>query len=191
MSGLSIRSNERRPSLDRAGLRRRIERPPAVCFVDLTGFTRLTEEQGDEVAARLAANLAALVEEISRRHGGRAVRWLGDGGMFLFADPEAAVLAALEMVERAPAAGLPPTHIGIQAGPVLLQDGDVYGMTVNVAARLADLAEAGQVLTSEETVAQAQAPELRFEQIGPASLEGVVEPVMLYRAGHAEGRGET
>jgi adenylate cyclase len=174
--------------LDRAGLRRRVERPPAVCFVDLTGFTRLTEERGDEVAARLAANLSALVEEISRRHGGRAVRWLGDGGMFLFADPKAAVLAALEMVERAPAAGLPPTHIGIQAGPVILQDGDVYGMTVNVAARLADRAEAGEVLTTEETVAQVQSSELRFERIGPASLEGVVEPVMLHRARHAEGR---
>jgi adenylate cyclase len=167
--------------LKRAGLHQRVERPPAVCFVDLTGYTRLTEEQGDEVAARLAASLATLVEEISRRHGGRAVRWLGDGGMFFFPDPKAAVLAALEMVERAPAEGLPPTHIGIHVGPVIFQDGDVYGMTVNVAARIAGRAEADEVLISEETVRYAQGPEMRFERVGPASLKGVAEPLALYR----------
>jgi class 3 adenylate cyclase len=168
--------------LDQAGLRPRVEQPPAICFVDLTGFTRLTEEQGDEAAARLAASLAALVEEISRRHGGRAVRWLGDGGMFLFADPKAAVRAALEMVERAPAEALPPTHIGVHVGPVIFQDGDVYGMTVNVAARIAARAEAGQVLTTEETVAHARGPGVRFERVGPARLKGVGEPVTLYLA---------
>jgi adenylate cyclase len=168
--------------LERAGLYRRVERPPAICFVDLTGYTRLTEEQGDEVAARLAASLATLVEEISLRHGGRAVRWLGDGGMYHFTDPKAAVLAALEMVERAPAEGLPPTHIGIQAGPVIFQDGDVYGMTVNVAARIAARAGAGEVFTSEETVALIDGPEVRFERVGPASLKGVAEPLTLYRA---------
>jgi adenylate cyclase len=168
--------------LERAGLYRRVERPPAICFVDLAGYTRLTEERGDEVAARLAASLAALVEEIPRRYGGRAVRWLGDGGMFHFDDPKAAVLAALEMVERAPAEDLPPTHIGIQTGPVILQDGDVYGMTVNIAARIAARARAGEVLTSEEAVAQVQGPEARFEQVGPAHLRGVARPVILYRA---------
>lgn len=177
--------------LERAGLYRRIERAPAICFVDLTGYTRLTEEQGDEVAARLAASLATLVEEISLRHGGQAVRWLGDGGMFHFADPKAAVLAALEMVERAPAEGLPPTHIGIQTGPVIFQDGDVYGMTVNVAARIAARAGAGEVLTSEETVARVQGPEVQFARVGPAALKGVAEPVVIYRArGSGEGSSE-
>jgi adenylate cyclase len=173
-------------ALERAGLRLRVERPPAICFVDLTGYTRLTEEQGDEVAARLAGSLATLVEEISFRHGGRAVRWLGDGGMFLFADPKGAVMAALEMVERVPAKGLPPTHIGIQVGPVILQDGDVYGMTVNVAARIAAHAEAGEVLVSEEAVAHVQGPWVRFERVGPASLKGVAEAVVLYRARRGE-----
>jgi class 3 adenylate cyclase len=107
-------------ALERAGLYQRVSRPPAVCFVDLTGFTSLTEEQGDEVAARIAASLVALVEDISRRHGGRPVRWLGDGGMFLFKEPTAGIGAALEIAERAPGAGLPPTHIGIHAGPVIL-----------------------------------------------------------------------
>ena len=70
--------------LEAKGLHQRLDTPPCVCFVDLTGFTRLTEEQGDAAAAELAGRLGALVEGISRRHGGRPVRWLGDGGMFVF-----------------------------------------------------------------------------------------------------------
>jgi|SRR5438094_2445832 len=168
-------------ALERAGLYERVSRPPAICFVDLAGYTRLTEEQGDEVAARLAAELAALVEDIGRRHGGKAVRWLGDGGMFLFKEPTAGMLAALEMVESAPGAGLPPTHIGIHAGPVVSQDGDVFGRTVNLAARIAAQAAAGEVLTSAETVRLAKDSPLRFVRVGPTHLKGVAHPVTLYR----------
>src|SRR5918999_5023564 len=103
-------------ALERAGVLERARRTPAICFVDMTGYTRLTEELGDREAARLATTLGALVDEISRTHGGRAIRWLGDGGLFYFEDVEAAFLAALEMSERSPASGLPPTHIGVQAG---------------------------------------------------------------------------
>jgi class 3 adenylate cyclase len=147
-----------------------------------TGYTCLTEEQGDEAAARLASNLSALVDDISRHHGGRPIRWLGDGGMFHFKEAGAAVLAALEMAEEALAAGLPPTHIGIQAGPVIFQDGDVYGRTFNIAARIADRAQAGEVLTSEETVEQVEWVKVRFERVGPTELKGVAQPVTLYRA---------
>jgi adenylate cyclase len=74
-------------ALENAGLYRKVARPPAICFVDLTGYTRLTEERGDEVAAQMASNLASLVEDISRRQGGTPIRWLGDGGMFHFKEP--------------------------------------------------------------------------------------------------------
>jgi adenylate cyclase len=168
--------------LERAGLYQRAERSPTICFVDLTGYTRLTEEQGDETAARLASRLATLVDGVALRHGGRPVRWLGDGGMFLFPEATAAVRAALEMSEGAPAAGLPTTHIGIQSGPVVFQDGDVYGRTVNVASRIADLAEAGDVLTTEVTMRQVEAAEIDWARIGPAELQGVAMPVTLYRA---------
>jgi adenylate cyclase len=168
-------------ALERAGLHQRLVRPPAVCFVDLTGYTRLTEEQGDEAAARLAASLAALVEDISRRHDGRPVRWLGDGGMFLFKEPTAGMVAALEMVGTAPEASLPPTHIGIHAGPVVSQDGDVFGRTVNTAARIAARAGAGEVLTSSETVELVEDARLRFVRVGPASLKGITRPFILYR----------
>jgi adenylate cyclase len=155
--------------------------PPAVCFVDITGYTRLSEEQGDEVAARIVASLAALVEDISRRHGGQPVGWLGDGGMFLFKEPNARMVAALKTADRAPGAGLPPTHIGIHAGPVVAQDGDVFGRTVSIASRIAARAGAEEVLTSAETVELVEDSRLRFVRVGPASLKGVARPVTLYR----------
>jgi adenylate cyclase len=168
-------------ALERAGLLERAESTPAICFVDMTGFARLTEEQGDENAARLATSLAALVNDVSRRHGGRAIRWLGDGGLFYFDDVSAAFFAALEMSERAPSTGLPTTHIGVQAGPVVFRDGDVYGRTVNIASRIADQAEAGEILTSQETVERAAGGGVSFVQARTAELKGVAEPVTLYR----------
>ncbi len=76
-----------------------------MCFLDLTGYTRLTEERGDEAAAELAETLAALVRRLSQEHGGRPVKWLGDGVMFYFQDPAEGVLAALDMVEGVATAG--------------------------------------------------------------------------------------
>ncbi|MGH2554640.1 MAG: adenylate/guanylate cyclase domain-containing protein [Actinomycetota bacterium] len=174
--------NHAEVALDLAGLHQKVPRPPSICFVDLTGYTRLTEERGDEVAARLAGSLATLVEDISRRRGGRPIRWLGDGGMFHFRQPNAAVLSALDMIESAPRAGLPPMHIGIHTGPVIFQDGDVYGRTVNLASRIASHASAGQVLASEETVQRFSGGGVRFEPVGPVNLKGVDRHVQLYQA---------
>jgi adenylate cyclase len=168
-------------ALEGSGLQQRVPKPPAICFVDLTGYTRLTEERGDEVAAHVAGQLAALVNDISRRRGGRPVRWLGDGGMFHFPEPRAAVAAGLDMVERAPAASLPEAHVGIHTGPVVFQDGDVYGATVNVAARIASHAQAGQVVVSEETVHRSPGGGLRFQPLGPVDLKGVARPLPLYQ----------
>jgi class 3 adenylate cyclase len=168
-------------ALERAGLLERTASTPAISFVDMTGYTRLTEERGDEEAARLATSLADLVNEVSRRHGGRAIRWLGDGGLLFFDDVGAAFQAALELSDRAPAAGLPPTHIGVQAGPVVFRDGHVYGRTVNVASRIADEAEAGEVLTSQETAELAGDGVVRFERSRSAELKGVAAPMTLYR----------
>jgi adenylate cyclase len=86
------------------------------------------------------------------------------------------------MVERAPAIGLPPAHIGIHAGPVIFQDGDVYGRTVNIASRLASVAQAGQVIVSEEVAQLAEG--FSFQDIGPVTLKGVAAPMRLFRASH-------
>ncbi|HJU00090.1 MAG TPA: hypothetical protein VJ966_02665, partial [Actinomycetes bacterium] len=117
-------------ALEAEGALARPGRVPAMCFLDLAGYTRLTEERGDQAAAELAGSVAALVERMARAHGGTAVKWLGDGVMLHFPDPAEAVAAALEMVERLPAAGLPPAHVGVAAGPVVVQGGDYFGRTV-------------------------------------------------------------
>ena len=124
-------------ALEDTGVLARPGRVPAMCFLDLAGYTRLTEEQGDQAAAELAGTLAVLVGRSSREHGGVPVKWLGDGVMSYFRDPAGAVLAALQMVEQLPEAGLPPAHVGVAAGPVVVQGGDYFGRTVNLAARIA------------------------------------------------------
>jgi adenylate cyclase len=172
--------------LEANGLHRRLEQPPCVCFVDLTGYTRLTEERGDAAAAELAGRLAALIEGISRGYAGRPVRWLGDAGMFVFREPADAVQAALEMVAQAPGAGLPPTHIGIHCGPVVFQDGDVYGTTVNIAARLSARAAPGEVLVSRPAADRIHQP-IHLEPLGPVELKGVAHRLEVFRAGPAAG----
>jgi adenylate cyclase len=175
--------NHIKEALDASELQPRVPQPPAICFVDLTGFTQLTEQRGDEAAAQAAGRLAALVNDISRSRGGRPVRWLGDGGMFHFREPARAVAAGLDMVEGAPAAGLPPAHVGIHTGPVIAQDGDVYGWTVNLAARIAAYAGAGQVVVvSEDTARRAGSAGLRLVPLGTVALKGLAAPVPLYQA---------
>ena len=102
--------------LEGAGVLGRPERVPAMCFLDLVGYTRLTEEQGDQAAAALAEDLATLVNRSAREHGGVPVKWLGDGVMSWFREPAGAVLAALGLVEELPEAGLPPAHVGWRPG---------------------------------------------------------------------------
>jgi adenylate cyclase len=169
-------------TLEREGLHRSVPQPPAICFLDLTGYTRLTEERGDDAAARTAATLTQLVHRMTHSHGGRPVKWLGDGVMILFTDPAQAVRSSLEMVEGAPAAGLPPAHVGIDAGPVILQDGDYFGRTVNTAARIAARASAGQVLVSDEVAQATNDPNMKFFEIGSVELKGISRPIRIHEA---------
>ena len=167
-------------ALERAGLYRRVRRPPAVSFLDLTGYTRLTEERGDEAAAELATRLATLVRGSSRDHGGQPVKWLGDGVMFYFPNPGEGVSAALDMVEGVAAEALPPARVGIHAGPVVFQEGDYFGRTVNIAARIAEVARPGEVLVSQEVVDATDLDGVGVTAIGPIELKGVSQPLSLH-----------
>ena len=96
--------------------------------------------------------MGAVVRQTSIHHGGRAVKWLGDGVMLHFPNPGAGAVAALDMVDEIVGAGLPPAHVGLHAGPVIFQEGDYYGQTVNLASRIADYAQAGEVIVSRSVV---------------------------------------
>ncbi len=169
-------------ALAQAGLLTRLARPPAMCFLDITGYTRITQEGGDTAAADLAQKLGRLVQRISLQHGGRPVKWLGDGVMLYFREPGLGVVAALEMGDGVIAAGLPPAHVGLHAGPVVFQAGDYYGQTVNVAARIADYARPGEVVVSQAVVDATDTAQVSFTEIGPVELKGVAGVTRLYAA---------
>jgi adenylate cyclase len=161
---------------------RQPRQPPAIAFLDLTGYTTLAEERGDEASAELAASLASIVQEAAQAHRGRPVKWLGDGVMFHFSDPGGAILTGLELVEQTEKAISVPARVGINAGAVIAQEGDYFGRTVNIAARIADYARPREVLVSEETKRSARVAEVEFELIGDVSLKGVSGSVTLHKA---------
>ena len=157
----------------------RLETPPAVAFIDLTGFTRLTEERGDEVAAAIAMRLGELTTDTVRAHGGRVVKLLGDGVLVRFDDASAAADASLDLLAALVAAGLPSGHAGLASGPLIARDGDVFGRTVNLAARIADATPDGH-LYAPETVAAALPPD-RFDlrPVDGAVLQGIGRVALL------------
>jgi adenylate cyclase len=168
--------------LARAGFAERVEKPPAMCFLDITGYTRLTDERGDEAAAALAGELTRLVQRSSSQHGGKTVKWLGDGVMFWFRDPGPGVVSALDMADGVVQSGLPPAHVGLHAGPVVMQGGDYYGQTVNIASRIAEYARPGEVLVSGAVVEACEHLQVAFTDLGPVDLKGVGGPVHLHSA---------
>jgi adenylate cyclase len=172
-------------ALEDAGVHRREPRQVEGCvFADLSGYTMLTEESGDEEAARVSLRLAELVNEIASRHRGAVVKMLGDGVHFHFKDPHDAVMASLEIVDRVQPAGLPPAHIGVNAGPMIYDEGDYFGRTVNIAARIASQAGTGQVFVGEDVLRHITPSGFRLVEVGAFELKGIAEPLVLYEAVH-------
>jgi class 3 adenylate cyclase len=156
-------------------------------FARLYGGTvqRLVSSGLDEAAAELASDLASVVQESSRTHGGRPVKWLGDGVMFHFSDPAAAIRGGLALVEETEKALSVPARIGINSGAVIVQEGDYFGRTVNVAARIAEYAKPHEVLVSDEAKRNARVADVEFELVGDVPLKGVSTSVRLHRARRA------
>lgn len=119
-----------------------------VVFTDLEGFTRYTEQNGDEAASELLHEHHRTVGPIVRSRGGRTVKRLGDGLLLTFPEPEAAVLCCLELVDAQPA----PLRLraGVHMGDVLVTRDDVIGHVVNVAARVCESARGGEVLATAD-----------------------------------------
>ena len=101
--------------------------------------------------------------------------------MFHFTDPGRAILAALDLVEQTEQAIRVPARMGINAGTVIAQEGDYFGSTVYIAARIADYAQPHEVLVSEDTREVAHADGVEFELIGDVPLKGVSQSVRLHR----------
>ena len=174
-------------ALEDAGVHRREPRQVEACvFADLSGYTRMTEESGDEVAAQVSLKLAEVVSEIASRHRGSVVKMLGDGVHFHFKDPHDAVMASLEIVDAVAPAGLPPAHIGVNAGPIIYDEGDYFGRTVNIAARIASQAGPDQVFVGEDVLRHITPTGFRLVEVGAFELKGIAQPVTLFEAVRTE-----
>jgi len=119
-------------------------------FADLVGFTALAELEGDDRALEVALALQRRVRGLLEEHSAEQVKTIGDGLMLRCSEPRAAIMLALRLVDEiAGENGFPPVRVGIHTGPALANDGDWYGRTVNVAARLCAVAPGGEVMVSE------------------------------------------
>lgn len=150
-----------------------------IVFTDLEGFTRFTAAHGDSEAAALVTDHQRTIGPIVRSRGGHIVKRMGDGLMLSFPAPEAAVLAAVELV----AAVTDPLRLraGIHLGEAVVTRDDVLGHVVNVAARITEAAVGGTVLASVD-VREAVGPlaGVRFGRARKTRLKGV-EPMSLVR----------
>jgi len=170
-------------ALEDAGVHRKELREVEGCvFADLSGYTTMTEESGDAVAAQVSLKLAEVVGEIAADHRGAVVKMLGDGVHFHFRDPHDAVMASLDIVGATRPAGLPPAHIGVNAGPMIYEEGDYFGRTVNIAARIAAQAGPDQVFLGEDVVRHITPSGFRVQEVGAFDLKGIARPVTLYEA---------
>jgi class 3 adenylate cyclase len=142
----------------------------AVMFADISESTSLYQKLGDTAARNIVNACLELVSRVLARFGGRLVKTIGDEAMCVFPSADLAVLAASEMQSQVTATrpGNYPVkiHIGLHYGQVLVEEDDVFGDTVNVAAYLAAVAAAEQILTTGAT-----------EQCLSASLKSCVRPV--------------
>lgn len=170
-----------------------------VVFADLVGSTSMFEQLGDETASHFVAELVDTLSDVFRQHRGRVVKRLGDGLLVVFPDAGDAVTACSHIQKNFherpihPEGSLMPVQMqmGIEAGEVVEIDGDCFGDTVNSAARLAGLAGAAQILTTQKVwAALAPAQQGCLRSLGPIYLRGRVEASHVYRVEWQRRRDE-
>jgi adenylate cyclase len=152
-----------------------------IAFADLAGYTRLTEERGDEEAVGVVERFVEAVQH-SLPIDARVIKTLGDEVMVVGADAVALTQWAVDFQgEITP--DVPAPRIGIHCGEALYRDGDYYGRDVNQAARVVARAAGGEVLVTRPIVNTATGMDgLRFELIGEIGLKGFTEPIELFQA---------
>jgi adenylate cyclase len=154
-------------------------------FVDLVGFTALADLEGDDRALEVALALQHRVRGLLEDHGAEQVKAIGDGLMLRCGNPQAAVRLGLRLVrELGDDTSFPLLRVGINTGPALASEGDWYGRTVNIAARLCAVAPPGEVMVSEATRSAAGSmTDVDYAQRELHWLRNVSEPITTYLAG--------
>lgn len=157
-------------------------------FADLAGYTALTEAMGDETAVEVVSGFFRSVEELLPAGDGELVKTIGDAAMLRLSSPSVAIELGLDIVEDLGARhGLLAVRAGMHSGPAVGRDGDWFGATVNIAARVAALAGGGEVLLTEPTRESAgELDGVQLTERGSRELKNVGEPVTLYSATRGE-----
>ena len=162
----------------------RVER--SFAFIDLSGFTAYTARQGDELAVSQLSTFRTIVREICSRRGVRVAKWLGDGAMLVSVEPKP-LLATLLEVERSMDASRSELLVrsGASNGEVILHEGDDYiGGAVNIAARLCDLANGGEVYVTTELAGYRPAW-ASVTAVMTLEVKGFTEPIEVVSLGFA------
>jgi adenylate cyclase len=162
-------------------------------FIDLSGFTALTEKDGDEHAVRVLGALRALLRDICSRRGIRIAKWLGDGAMLVCVETTPLLAGIIELHYVVDAVTEPDQFIGIRSGvtsgAVILMEGDDYiGHCVNVAARLCDVAQSGDAL-ADPSVLDALPRWGAVLSTQEVILRGVEKPLPVARLGFSRLAG--
>ncbi|MBV2120983.1 MAG: adenylate/guanylate cyclase domain-containing protein [Candidatus Thiodiazotropha sp. (ex Ctena orbiculata)] len=158
----------------------------AIVFADIVESTRMYESLGDTLAKKLITELEEAIAQVVIACGGHVVEIIGDEVMSRYDDPASAVIAACRIHERvelyAEQSGMPmAARIGLHYGPAIFEEGRMYGDSVNVAARMAAIAQAKQIITTEQVV-EALPDELRLmaRQFDKVKVKGKVERMIIY-----------
>jgi adenylate cyclase len=156
--------------------------PHTFLFADLVGFTKLTEDEGDERAAEIGLTLQRCVQPLLPAYDAQQIKAWGDGLMLRAERPGPAIELGLRLVDEVEAdPALPPVRVGVHTGTAVERDGDWYGRAVNVAARLCSASGGGLVLVSEAT--RAAVGPMRKVKFGDRRLHwlrNVTEPVAAH-----------
>ncbi len=159
-------------------------------FVDLAGFTALTEAHGDAEAVVMLDRFESTAR-YSLCDGGRLVKTIGDAIMLAFDEPAAAVTSVVALFGALQSTDLPVARCGLHHGAAVERNGDYFGASVNLAARIAGQAHGGQVLVTLAVAGEAQAAGLSVVELGCFDLRNIAEPVELFELRVASDDGPT
>jgi adenylate cyclase len=154
-------------------------------FADLASYTALTEIHGDEEAIRLVDDYCSAMRQLLPEHGAQEVKTIGDALLLRIPAADQAVKLGIRAARDVGGAehGFPSVRVGMHHGPAIERDGDYFGRTVNIAARVSALASAGEVLVTDDVVeAAGHVKSVRFIERGRHPLKGIEDPVLIYLA---------
>lgn len=164
--------------LEHLASRRRLA---AVLFTDLVASTEQVQSQGDQAWSTTMDTHDDLVGRLAARHGGRVIKSTGDGVLAVFDGPASSVRAAVEILRSVRRIGL-VARAGVHVGEVEERGRDVAGIAVTLASRIADCADADEVLTSSVVRDLVAGSGIRFESRGSHDMKGIAEPVEVLAA---------